>query len=103
MCWRRRGSPASNWARQAQLLITLGLLLPKLVGPKVLRSLKNDIKTADIPPFVLSGLSKMNEPKRLRKDAPASLQRRRLPDSPELPLEGVTTTLTNGQGNDLAR
>jgi len=41
-------------------LILLDLLLPKIPGPEVLKSLKKDPKTADIPVVVFSGLSQRN-------------------------------------------
>jgi twitching motility two-component system response regulator PilH len=48
-------------------LILLDMLLPKLRGPKVLRALKSDPVTAQIPVIVLSSLSQKNEAK-LKKD-----------------------------------
>lgn len=48
-------------------LILLDMLLPKLGGPEVLRALKRDPITAQIPVIVLSSLSQKNEA-RLKKD-----------------------------------
>lgn len=48
-------------------LILLDMLLPKLSGPEVLRSLKNNPSTANIPVVVLSSLPQSNE-SRLKKD-----------------------------------
>jgi CheY-like chemotaxis protein len=42
-------------------LILLDMLLPKLSGPEVLRSLKRVSRTAHIPVVVLSGLPQTNE------------------------------------------
>lgn len=44
-------------------LIVLDMLLPKLSGPEVLRSLKTNDLTAHIPVVVLSSLSQNNGPK----------------------------------------
>jgi CheY-like chemotaxis protein len=41
-------------------LILLDMLLPKMTGPDVLKALKNDARTAEIPIVVLSGLSQKN-------------------------------------------
>jgi CheY-like chemotaxis protein len=48
-------------------LILLDMLLPKLTGPEVLRSLKTTPKTARVPIIVLSSLPQSNE-RTLRKD-----------------------------------
>ena len=52
-------------------LILLDLLLPKLGGAQVLRSLKNNTLTAGIPVVVLSSLPQSNEP-RLKKEGAAA-------------------------------
>lgn len=52
-------------------LILLDMLLPKLGGPEVLRALKGDPITAQIPVVVLSSLSQKNEA-RLKKDGAAA-------------------------------
>ena len=44
-------------------LILLDMMLPKMSGPDVLRALKADSLTAQIPVLVLTGLSQANEPK----------------------------------------
>jgi len=41
-------------------LILLDMLLPKLPGPEVLKALKKDPRTADIPVVVFTGLSQKN-------------------------------------------
>ncbi len=48
-------------------LILLDMLLPKLGGPEILRALKKNPITAQIPVVVLSSLSQKNEAK-LKKD-----------------------------------
>lgn len=48
-------------------LVLLDMLLPKLSGPEVLRSLKNNPSTAAVPVVVLSSLPQSNEA-RLKKD-----------------------------------
>ncbi len=51
-------------------LILLDMMLPGLDGTSVLKALKEDISTAQIPVIVLSGLSQKNEAK--LKDAGAA-------------------------------
>jgi CheY-like chemotaxis protein len=48
-------------------LVLLDMLLPKLTGPEVLRSLRTTPTTAKVPIVVLSSLAQSNEQK-LRKD-----------------------------------
>src|SRR5579864_2577386 len=48
-------------------LILLDMLLPKMGGPEVLRALKKDRATAEIPVVVLTGLSQKNA-ERLQED-----------------------------------
>jgi CheY-like chemotaxis protein len=48
-------------------LILLDMLLPKLPGPEVLKALKKDLRTADIPVVVVTGLWQKNAP-RLQHD-----------------------------------
>src|SRR5580698_2450545 len=52
-------------------LILLDMMLPKLDGLGVLRALKHDPQTADIPVIVLSGLGQQNEA-RLKKEGAAA-------------------------------
>ncbi len=55
------GEAAIDMARrQHPDLILLDMLLPKLPGPEVLKALKKDPKTADIPVVVFTGLSQKN-------------------------------------------
>jgi CheY-like chemotaxis protein len=48
-------------------LILLDMLLPKMGGPEVLRALKKDPVTAEIPVVVLTGMSQKNA-ERLQED-----------------------------------
>jgi CheY-like chemotaxis protein len=52
-------------------LIFLDMLLPKLGGPQVLRSLKKNSVTAGVPVVVLSSLPKSNE-RQLKKEGAAA-------------------------------
>ena len=79
---RQRTSTGESWLRRSQrggrrsrladgprthsqphLLILLDMMLPKLDGLGVLRALKHDPQTADIPVIVLSDLGQQNEAK----------------------------------------
>ena len=52
-------------------LILLDMMLPKLDGLGVLRALKDDPQTTNIPVVVLSGLGQQNEGKLKKEGAPA--------------------------------
>lgn len=56
-------------------LILLDMMLPKLGGVNVLRALKENAVTANIPVIVLSGLSQTNEAKLLGEGAAAYLEK----------------------------
>jgi CheY-like chemotaxis protein len=58
-------------------LILLDMLLPKLSGPQVIRTLKQDPSTAAIPIIVLSGLSQANEEKLKSEGATAYFEKSR--------------------------
>lgn len=55
-------------------LIVLDMLLPKLSGPEVLRSLKKNDLTSHIPVVVLSSLSQNNGPKLVQEGADAFIE-----------------------------
>jgi len=58
------GEQALQMAREKRPdLILLDMLLPKLSGPDVLKTLKKEPATATIPVIVLSGLSQINAAK----------------------------------------
>jgi CheY-like chemotaxis protein len=62
------GEQALEMARDVRPdLILLDMLLPKLPGPEVLKALKKNPRTADIPVVVFTGLSHKNAP-RLQHD-----------------------------------
>ena len=83
--------------RQASLgkphLILLDLMMPRLNGVEVIRSLKQDPATAHIPVVVLSVFSQQNEQKLLKAGAAAYYEKTRL--VPESLLEIVKKTLEN--------
>jgi two-component system, cell cycle response regulator DivK len=54
-------------------LILLDMMLPKIDGIGVLRALKSDPHTTDIPVIVLTGLGQQNEAKLLKEGAAAYL------------------------------
>ena len=74
-------------------LIVLDMLLPKLSGPEVLRSLKKNVLTAPIPIVVCSSLSQKNEAKLLREGASAFVEKSLLLKDPEPLLEVIRTVL----------
>jgi len=65
-------------------LILLDLILPKLSGPEVLRHLKEDRQTADIPVVVLSGLTERNREKLIDAGAEDYLEKNSL-----RPMRGI--------------
>jgi CheY-like chemotaxis protein len=56
-------------------VILLDMLLPKLSGLEVLRALKTDAQTKDIPVIVLSSLAQANEAKLLAEGAAAFFEK----------------------------
>ena len=56
-------------------IILLDLLLPKISGPQVLKALKNDPSTTQIPVIVLTSLSQKNEEKLLQEGATAYFEK----------------------------
>lgn len=56
-------------------LILLDMMLPKLDGPSVLRALKADPATAQIPVIVVTALSQKNEEKLMNDGAAAFLEK----------------------------
>ena len=81
-------------ARALPDLIILDMLLPKLSGPEVLRSLKDNSATAQIPVIVCTGLCQKNEDKLLREGAAAFLEKEPLLEHPELLLNSVESALS---------
>jgi CheY-like chemotaxis protein len=74
-------------------LIVLDMLLPKLSGPEVLRSLKENERTTHIPVVVLSSLSQNNGPKLLQEGAEVFLEKGSLLEHPDRLLEAITAAL----------
>lgn len=75
-------------------LIVLDMLLPKLSGPEVLRSLKKNGLTAHIPVVVLSSLSQNNGRKLVQEGAAAFLEKGPLLEDPSLLLEAIKGALS---------
>jgi putative two-component system response regulator len=70
------GLEALTVAREALPdLILLDMMLPKLDGPSVLRALKADPVTAQIPVIVVTALSQKNEEKLMHDGAAAFLEK----------------------------
>ena len=73
-------------------IILLDMLLPKMGGVEVLRSLKSDPATRQIPVIALSGLPQSNEAKLLKEGAVSYLEKSRL-EEPEALLQAVDYAL----------
>ena len=56
-------------------IILLDMMLPRISGPEVLRALKANPATRDIPVIVLTSLSQMNEGKLLSEGAAAYVEK----------------------------
>jgi DNA-binding response OmpR family regulator len=56
-------------------LILLDMLLPKITGLDVLKGLKSDARTREIPVIVLSALSQANEAKLVKEGAAAFVEK----------------------------
>jgi CheY-like chemotaxis protein len=80
-------------------VILLDMLLPKLGGVEVLRALKQDPKTAQIPVIALSGLPQSNEMKLRREGAVSYLEKSRLEDSAIL-LQAIDFALLLPRDNE---
>jgi CheY-like chemotaxis protein len=65
-------------------LILLDMILPKLSGPEVLKRLKEDAATADIPVIVLSSLTEKNRQKLIEAGAEEYVEKNSL-----VPLPGI--------------
>jgi CheY-like chemotaxis protein len=69
---------------QSPDLILLDMILPKMSGPDVLKHLKSNSKTADIPVVVLSSLSEKNRQKLVEAGAEEYLEKGSL-----MPMRGM--------------
>ena len=84
-------------------LIILDMLLPKLSGPEVLRSLKQNVLTAQIPIVVCSSLSQKNEAKLVREGACAFVEKSLLLKDPEPLLDMIRTVLAKSAPKSAVR
>ena len=92
------GESALQMAREQNPdLVLLDMILPKLSGPEVLRRLKSESKTAEIPVVVLSSLSEMNRDKLIQEGAEEYLEKNLL-----MPSQGVNL-LPNALENVICR
>jgi CheY-like chemotaxis protein len=73
-------------------IIVLDMLLPKLGGIEVLRALKQDSGTRNIPVIALSGLPRSNEAKLMREGAVSYLEKSSLENSEAL-LQAIDDAL----------
>jgi CheY-like chemotaxis protein len=80
-------------------VILLDMLLPKLGGVEVLRALKQDPMTTQIPVIALSGLPQSNELKLRREGAVSYLEKSRLEDSAIL-LQAIDFALLLPRDNE---
>jgi DNA-binding response OmpR family regulator len=79
------GETALKAAREIKPdLILLDMILPKMSGPDVLKNLKNDAATSDIPVIVLSSLTEKNRQKLVEAGAEEYVEKNSL-----MPLPGV--------------
>ncbi len=96
------GEEALHLARTtAPDLVLLDMLLPKLGGPEVLRTLRKDPETSMIPIIVLSSLPQSNEEKLKAQGAAAYLEKSRLDlgNDSEALLQVVAETLAQQSRN----
>ncbi len=96
------GEEALHLARTtAPDLVLLDMLLPKLGGPEVLRTLRKDPETSMIPIIVLSSLPQSNEEKLKAEGAAAYLEKSRLDlgNDSEALLQVVAETLAQQSPN----
>jgi CheY-like chemotaxis protein len=93
------GESALRIAHERSLdLILLDMMLPKLDGISVLRALKHEACTANIPVIVLSGLPHKNEAKLIEEGASGYIEKSESlqGQGAEILLKMVATVLHNG-------
>jgi CheY-like chemotaxis protein len=86
------GEEGLRLADDAPDIILLDMMLPKLGGVEVLRALKQNRVTEQIPVIALSGLPRSNEAKLMREGAVSYLQKSNLDDS-EVLLQAIDYAL----------
>lgn len=85
-------------------LILLDMLLPKLTGPEVLRSLRANPLTARVPIIVLSSLPQKNESQLKKDGATAYLEKSTVDTNADSVAQIVTKTLHDlGPDTELSR
>jgi CheY-like chemotaxis protein len=81
------GESALQLAKEHQPdLVLLDMILPKMSGPEVLKHLKGEPATAEIPVVVLSGLSEKNREKLIEEGAEDYLEKNALMPEPGVNL-----------------
>jgi len=80
-------------------VILLDMMLPKMGGPEVLQSLKQNPATARIPVIILTSLSQKNEGKLRQAGAFSFVEKGPLLDNPQQLLATVELAL-KGRGNE---
>jgi len=81
-------------------LILLDMMLPGLDGTCVLKELKKDASTSDIPVIVLTGLSKTNETKLKKAGAAAYVEKSSLDfgKNANILIQTIASVLGTGEG-----
>jgi CheY-like chemotaxis protein len=78
-------------------LVLLDMMLPKLSGPEVLRQLKLNPATAQVPVIVLTGLSQKNEARLLEDGAAAFVEKTAVLDEPRVLLSIIRHVLRTNE------
>ncbi len=78
-------------------LVLLDMMLPKLSGPEVLRQLKRNPVTAQVPVIVLTGLSQKNEARLLEDGAAAFVEKSAVLDEPRVLLSAIRHVLRTNE------
>ena len=84
-------------------IILLDMMLPKISGPDVLKALKANPATMDIPVIVLTSLSQMNEEKLLHEGAAAYFEKSALELDKNSDRLVATVETVLGRGNHQKR
>ena len=85
-------------------LVLLDMLLPKLTGPEVLRSLRTNPLTARVPVIVLSSLPQKNEAQLKKDGATAYIDKSTLDPNADSVIQIVAKTLNEQEpGNEFSK